>query len=102
MRFAAAAQELGSYEVNATYRSLGPLFGKDMPLAAEAIASLDPAGVAAALGDDITAGGDGAGESGGIGITVAGREYTLSAGDVILTLRAPDGYSVEREGAHAV
>ena len=33
---------------------------------------------------------------------VAGREHTLSAEDVILTLRAPDGYSVEREGAHAV
>jgi isoleucyl-tRNA synthetase len=26
----------------------------------------------------------------------------LSARDVILTLRAPEGYSVEREGAHAV
>jgi isoleucyl-tRNA synthetase len=33
---------------------------------------------------------------------VAGREHTLSAEDVILTMKAPDGYSVEREGAHAV
>jgi isoleucyl-tRNA synthetase len=33
---------------------------------------------------------------------VAGREHTLSAEDVILTMRAPEGYSVEREGAHAV
>jgi isoleucyl-tRNA synthetase len=33
---------------------------------------------------------------------VAGRDHTLSADDVILTMRAPDGYSVEREGAHAV
>ena len=37
-----------------------------------------------------------------IGIAVGGRDHTLSADDVILTMRAPDGYSVEREGAHAV
>ena len=33
---------------------------------------------------------------------MGGREHRLSAQDVILTLRAPEGYSVEREGAHAV
>jgi isoleucyl-tRNA synthetase len=92
VRFVAAAQELGTYEVKANYRTLGPLFGKEMPLAADAIAALDPARVAAAV----------RGEGGGIGITVAGREHTLSADDVILTMRAPEGYSVEREGAHAV
>ena len=95
VRFVAAAEELGSYEMKANYRTLGPLFGKDMPRAAEAIAALDPARVAAAVrggGEDGTA----------IGIAVAGREHTLSAEDVILTMNAPDGYSVEREGAHAV
>jgi len=91
VRFVAAADELGSYEVKANYRSLGPLFGKDMPLAAQAIAALDPARVAGALR-----------EGGEIGISVGEREHVLSAQDVILTLRAPDGYSVEREGAHAV
>ena len=91
MRFVAAADELGSYEVKANYRTLGPLFGKDMPLAAEAIASLDPARVAHALPD-----------GGEIGISVGGREHTLTAESLILTMRAPDGYSVEREGAHAV
>jgi len=91
VRFVAAAEELGGYEVKANYRTLGPLFGKDMPLAAEAIAALDPAHVADAVRDD-----------GILGITVAGREHTLSAGEVILTMRAPEGYSVEREGAHAV
>jgi isoleucyl-tRNA synthetase len=94
VRFVAAAEELGSYEVKANYRTLGPLFGKDMPRAAEAIAALDPAHVAAAVRDG--------GGGGPIGIAVAGREHTLSADDVILTMRAPDGYSVEREGAHAV
>jgi isoleucyl-tRNA synthetase len=97
VRFVAAADELGEYEVKANYRTLGPLFGKDMPLAAEAIAALDPAGVAAA----VLAGAAGGGGE-GIGIAVGGREHTLSAQDVILTMRAPEGYSVEREGAHAV
>src|SRR5207249_9676093 len=91
IRFVAAADELGSYEVKANYRSLGPLFGKDMPLVADAIAALDPARVAAAV-------------RGGreIGIAVNGHEHTLSASDLIVTIRAPEGYSVEREGGHAV
>jgi isoleucyl-tRNA synthetase len=92
VRFVAAAEELGSYEVKANYRTLGPLFGKDMPRAAEAIAALDPGRVAAAV----------RGDGGAIGIAVAGSEHTLSTDDVILTMKAPDGYSVEREGAHAV
>jgi isoleucyl-tRNA synthetase len=91
VRFVAAADELGSYEVKANYRSLGPLFGREMPLAAQAIAALDPGHVAAALRD-----------GGKLGIAVGEREHTLSADDVILTMRAPEGYSVEREGAHAV
>ena len=91
VRFVAAAEELGSYEVKANYRMLGPLFGREMPLAADAIAALDPARVAAAVRD-----------GGQIGISVGEREHTLTADDVLLTLRAPDGYSVEREGAHAV
>ncbi len=96
VRFVAAADELGSYEVKANYRTLGPAFGKAMPLAADAIAALDPARVAAAVRD--------AGEGGdtGIGVAVDGREHVLRADDVILTMRAPEGYSVEREGAHAV
>ncbi len=91
VRFVEAADELGEYEAKANYRTLGPLFGKEMPLAAEAIAALDPTRVAAAVRN---------GE--GIGISVGGREHTLTADDVILTMKAPDGYSVEREGAHAV
>jgi isoleucyl-tRNA synthetase len=119
----AAPDELGSYEVKANYRTLGPLFGKDMPLVADAIAALEPARVAAALrgsgspGEGDRADGtqsngehDGGEHHGGehdggpaaIGITVGGREHVLSPEDVILTMRAPEGYSVEREGAHAV
>ncbi|MGC2374785.1 MAG: isoleucine--tRNA ligase [Solirubrobacteraceae bacterium] len=91
VRFVEAAEELGEYEVKANYRTLGPLFGKDMPLAADAIAALDPARVAAAV-----RGGN------SIGIAVGDREHTLTEQDVILTMKAPEGYSVEREGAHAV
>jgi len=91
IRFVAAAGELGSYEVKANYRSLGPRFGKQMPLVAAAIAALDPGHVAEALrgGRDV-------------GINVGGQEHTLTAEDLTLTMRAPEGYSVEREGAHAV
>jgi isoleucyl-tRNA synthetase len=91
VRFVAAAEELGSYEVKPNYRTLGPVFGKEMPLAAQAVAALDPERVVAAVRD-----------GGALGIAVAGRDHTLTAEDVILTMRAPNGYSVEREGAHAV
>jgi isoleucyl-tRNA synthetase len=102
VRFVAAAEQLGGYEVKANYRRLGPIFGKATPLAADAIAALDPARVAAALHGTDADGGATANGGVGIGITVDGREHTLSADDVILTMVAPDGYSVEREGAHAV
>jgi isoleucyl-tRNA synthetase len=91
VRFVEAVDELGEYEVKANYRTLGPLFGKDMPLAADAIAAIDPAKLASAVRDGAP-----------IGIAVAGHEHTLTADDVLLTMKAPDGYSVEREGAHAV
>jgi isoleucyl-tRNA synthetase len=91
VRFVAAADELGTYDIKPNYRTLGPLFGKDMPLAAAAIAALDPAHVAAAMRN-----------GGQLGISVGEREHTLRAEDLLLTLRAPDGFSVEREGAHAV
>ncbi len=96
VRFVAGAEELGRYEVKANYRRLGPLFGREMPLVAKAIAALDPAQVAVAVRD-----GNANGET-GLGISIGGREHTLTAEDVILTMQAPDGYSVEREGAHAV
>jgi isoleucyl-tRNA synthetase len=97
VRFVEAAEELGEYELKANYRTLGPLFGKDMPLAAKALAALDPARVAAAV-----RGGPAGGTGGGVGISVGDREHMLTEQDVILTMKAPEGYSVEREGAHAV
>jgi isoleucyl-tRNA synthetase len=101
VRFVAGAEELGQYEVKANYRRLGPLFGREMPLVAEAIAALDPARVAAAVSGDLRSAGSANGET-GLGISVGGREHTLTAEDLILTMQAPEGYSVERDGAHAV
>ena len=91
VRFVAGAEELGEYEVKANYRTLGPRFGKNMPRAAEAIAALDPARVAQVVR-----------EGGELGIAVDGRDHTHQPEDVLLTMRPPEGYSVEREGAHAV
>jgi isoleucyl-tRNA synthetase len=91
LRFVEGAEELGQYDLKANYRTLGPLFGRDMPLAARAIAALDPGHVATSLR-----------EGREIGISVAGREHSLTADDLILTIRASEGYSVEREGSHAV
>jgi isoleucyl-tRNA synthetase len=114
IRFVAGAEQLGSYEVKANYRTLGPLFGKDMPLVADAIAALEPARVIAAVRGESARESNGAGAGNGpergdasagggeIGITVAGRDHALSADDVILTMHPPEGYAVEREGAHAV
>ncbi|HEY1689459.1 MAG TPA: isoleucine--tRNA ligase [Solirubrobacteraceae bacterium] len=99
LRFVDAAEELGRYEVKANYRRLGPIFGKDMPLAAKAVAALDVREVATL----VLTGGDGDGAPGAeVGISVAGREHVLTAEDVIVTMAAPEGYSVERDGAHAV
>ncbi|HEY3960328.1 MAG TPA: isoleucine--tRNA ligase [Solirubrobacteraceae bacterium] len=91
VRFVAAADELSSYELKANYRCLGPIFGSEMPLAAQAIAALDPGHVAHTLR-----------EGGTVGISVGGREHALTAEDVILTMSPAEGYSVERDGAHAV
>ena len=91
VRFVAAADELAGYELKPNYRTLGPRFGAEMPLAADAIAALDAAHAAPVL----RAGGE-------VGISVGGRDHGIGPADVIITMRAPDGYSVEREGAHAV
>jgi isoleucyl-tRNA synthetase len=91
IRFVEAADELGRYELKPDYRRLGPRFGAEMPLLADAIAALDPGHVASTLA-----------EGGEVGVSVAGRDHTLGAQDLQMTLRAPEGFSVEREGTHAV
>ncbi|HLI31376.1 MAG TPA: isoleucine--tRNA ligase [Solirubrobacteraceae bacterium] len=91
LRFLTGAQELGGYVVKPNYRTLGPRFGRSMPAVAQALAKLDPEQVAAALR---------AGER--LAISVAGEAHELGAEDILLTLQAPEGFAVEREGARAV
>ena len=91
LRFVEQADELGSYEVKANYRTLGPRFGPRMPQAAAAVAALDPAHVAATLR-----------EGGSVGIVVDGSEHPLGEEDLQLAMQPLDGYQLEHEGSHAV
>jgi isoleucyl-tRNA synthetase len=91
LRFVAQADELGQIEIKPNYRTLGPRFGKNMPMVAAAIAGLEPSAVAAALREGRT-----------VAITVGGNEHELSADDLLIGMKPLEGYQVEREGSHAV
>jgi isoleucyl-tRNA synthetase len=91
LRFVAAADELGSHQVKANYRTLGPRLGRLMPQAAAAIAALDPRHVASTLRD-----------GGRVAISLDGHDHELGAEDLLVTLAPLEGYGLEREGSHAV
>jgi len=91
LRFVSAADELGELELKANYRTLGPRFGKEMPVVAAAVAALDPSRVAARLR-----------EGGTVGISVGGQDHQLTTDDLIVAMKPLEGYQVEREGSHAV
>jgi len=91
LRFVSEADELGQTEIKANYRSLGPRFGKRMPLVAAAVSGLDAAHAAAALRDGKP-----------ISISVAGADHELGAEDLLVSMKPLEGYQVEREGSHAV
>jgi isoleucyl-tRNA synthetase len=91
LRFVAQADELGQVEIKPNYRTLGPRFGKQMPLVAAAVNGLDAAHAAAALRH---------GQS--VAISVAGTDHELGADDLLVTMKPLAGYQVEREGLHAV
>jgi isoleucyl-tRNA synthetase len=91
LSFVSKADELGRVEIKPNYRSLGPRFGKQMPLAAAAVAGLDPARAAAALR-----------EGGAVAIDVGGTEHELGSEDLLVSMKPLEGYEIEREGSHAV
>ena len=91
LRFVSEADELGEVEVKPNYRTLGPRFGKEMPLAAAAIAALDPGHVAASLREGRT-----------VAISVGGADHIVGAEDLLVSMKPLEGYQVEREGSHAV
>ena len=91
LRFVERADELGSYEVKANYRTLGPRFGRQMPQVAAAVGALD----AGAVADAVKSGGT-------VGVMIEGTEHALGADDLQLRLEPLEGYQLEREGSHAV
>jgi isoleucyl-tRNA synthetase len=91
LRFVAEADELGEVELKPNYRTLGPRFGKDMPMVAAAVAGLDGARAATTLR-----------EGGPVAIDVGGTEHALKPDDVLVSMRPLEGYQVERQGLHAV
>jgi isoleucyl-tRNA synthetase len=91
LRFTDAADDLGRLEVKPNYRTMGPKFGKDMPLAAAAVEGLDPGHV----GDALRAGTS-------VHINVGGTEHALGADDLLVAMKPLDGYQLEHQGSHAV
>jgi isoleucyl-tRNA synthetase len=91
LSFVSEADELGQVEIKPNYRTLGPRFGKEMPLVAAAVSGLDAARAAATLR-----------EGGSVAISVHGAEHPLAAEDLLVTMKPLEGYQVEREGSHAV
>jgi isoleucyl-tRNA synthetase len=91
LRFVSEADELGQIEIKPNYRTMGPRFGKHMPLAATAVAALDPAHVSAALREDR-----------GVAISINAQDHELTAEDLLIAMKPLEGYQVEREGSHAV
>ncbi len=89
--FVSDESELVSYEVKPNYRTLGPRFGKEMPQMAAAISALDAAHVAAAIADGRE-----------VGVSLGGRDHTLTPEDLLLALEPLEGYQVEAEAGHAV
>jgi isoleucyl-tRNA synthetase len=83
--------ELVRYSARPNYRTLGPRFGKRMPLVAAAVEALDAAHVAAVMAD-----------GGQVGINVEGDEHALGPEEITLALQPLDGYEVEAEAGHAV
>jgi isoleucyl-tRNA synthetase len=91
LRFVSEADELGEVEVKPNYRTLGPRFGKDMPIVAAAVAGLDASHAATTLR-----------EGGRVAIGINGTEHALAAEDLLVSMKPLEGYQVEREGSHAV
>ncbi len=91
LRFVSRADELGQVEVKPNYRTLGPRFGKQMPVVAAAVAALQADHVTTALR-----------EHGTVAISIGGQDHELSAEDLLVSMKPLPGYEVERQGSHAV
>ena len=91
LEFVTDQSDLVSYQVKPNFRTLGPRFGKSMPQVSAAVAGLDPDHVA----KTVEAGGE-------LGISIEGKDHTLAAEDLLLSMEPLEGYQVEAESGHAV
>ncbi len=92
LRFVSEADELGQIEIKPNYRTLGPRFGKQMPMVAAAVAGLDPAPRR-----------HGAARGAPPWRSPSAAASTRSAAeDLLISMKPLEGYQVEREGSHAV
>ena len=91
LEFVSEEGEIVRYAAKPNYRSLGPRFGRHMPLVAAAVEALDPAHVAEAIRSERR-----------IGINVDGAEHPLEPTDLTLVMQPLDGYEVEAEAGRAV
>lgn len=91
LEFVAEADELGKVLLKPNLKALGPRFGKHMKTVREAIEGLDGTSVAAALR---------AGEP--VLVQIDGTDHPLTEDDLLMSLEAPEGYQLERDGQHAV
>jgi isoleucyl-tRNA synthetase len=89
--FVSEQSELVAYRVRPDFRALGPRFGKLMPQVAAAVEALDAAHVAAAVE-----------EGREVGISIDGKDHSLSPDEVSLVMEPLEGYQVEAEAGHAV
>ena len=92
LRFVSEADELGEVEIKPNYRTLGPRFGKQMPMVAAAVAGLDAG----------TGRGRAAQTARRSRSTSAVPSTQLGAEDLLVSMKPLEGYQVEREGSHAV
>jgi len=106
--FVESASELVSYVIKPNYRTLGPKFGKNMPVVAAAVAALP----ADETGDRLAAGRTvmvlvpsaievGPGEPDGL-MAPPVREYEFGPDDFVVETHEREGFKVEREGGIAV
>ena len=91
LEFVAEADELGRVLLKPNLKALGPRFGKHMKDARDAIEGLDGTSVAASLRE---------GEP--VFVNIDGTDHQLTADDLLMSLEAPIGYQLERDGQHAV
>jgi isoleucyl-tRNA synthetase len=91
VRFVTDPSDLVSVSLKPNYRTLGPRFGKQMPLVAAAVADLPPAETVRTL----DAGGQ-------VVLMIAGAPETLAPDDLLREVRPSEGYAVASDGPIAV